>query len=644
MRKTLCPLLALVALLVGGATAANAAPTVGVNITGGATGGGQVPAAVGTGATTVRVFVLYQGGTVLDPAILNAYDGIVNGIVASGRKAIIVVSGFGAPPASVDDFATFMGNLAQHYGNRVMAWEVWNEEDEALWWGTAGGNPMAYAGILRAVYPKVHPYATVLLGPLTANNFVFLGQVYAALGGSSANAFDAVAVHTDTACSLASPDDFQRTPDGHIGRFSFLGLLEVRRVMVENGDGGKSIWVTELGWNTYQGTCTHGAFAGQKAAGVSEADQAKFLTLAYHCLRQLPYVSNALWFDLVDQGGDSLYGLLRGDGSQKPSYGAFAEVAAGRDALAGQSCGDFDPPAIKVREPDEGSNFKAELPIDVTATDSAGVARITLLADGVKIRNFTGATGAAAQAYPGTRRAVIEWQGAKDLRPGPHTIQVIAIDGRGNTSSKDIHVVKGGAAAPPPIPGKTGGVDGISGRVCFYKPGSKRCIRLHGGETIPVGSIIDTTNGKITLVVSDGKGGTDTGLFSGGAFLFTQELVDGELITNLKLQRGKSRRKICGVTVHKSSVGSWPGAFADTARRRVIRYLNAKAHGNFNVIGKHASGAERGTVWKVTDTCTATEVKVISGVVDVLDFFKKKHFFIKAGHTYVANGKARRRR
>ena len=76
----------------------------------------------------------------------------------------------------------------------------------------------------------------------------------------------------------------------------------------------------------------------------------------------------------------------------------------------------------------------------------------------------------------------------------------------------------------------------------------------------------------------------------------------------------------------------------------VCRYLNAKAHGNFNVIGKHASGTERGTVWKVTDLCDATEVKVISGVVDVLDFFKKKHFFIKAGHTYVAKGKARRRR
>jgi hypothetical protein len=589
---------------------------------------------VATGASTVRVFVLYQGGTAPDSGTLAAYDGIVNGIVAGGARPIVVVSGFGAPPANVDDFATYMGFMAQHFAGRVLAWEVWNEEDEALWWGTAGGNPMAYAGMLKAVYPRVHPHATVLFGPLTGNNYVFLGQVYAALGGSSAGAFDAVAVHTDTACSLVSPDQFQRTPDGRISRYSFLGLIEVRRVMVGYGDGGKPIWITELGWNTYQGTCTHGVYSGQKQAGVSEADQARYLRMAWHCLRQFPFVQNALWFDLQDMGGESLYGLLRGDGSKKPSYDAFKEVAAGNDALAGQDCGDFNPPDIKVNEPREGDSFSAELPIDATATDEAGVPRITLLVDGVKIRNFT---GTVAQAYPTSRRAVIEWQGAKDLRPGPHTIQVIALDANGNTSTHDVHVTKGGAAAPPPVAGQSGGVEGTTGRVCFYRPGSRRCIRLRGGESIPVGSIIDARGGKITLVVSDGKGGTYTGIFSGGAFLFTQK-EGQDLITNLKLQKGSFAN--CGARF--SSLGTWPETFADSARRRVVRYLNAKAHGKFNVIGKRASGIERGTVWKVTDTCDTTEVKVISGVVDVLDFFKKKHFFVKAGRTYVAKPRHRR--
>lgn len=640
MRKLLSPTLAALVLLAFAAPSAHAA-VAGINITGGATGGSQVPTAIATGASTARVFVLYQGGTAPDSATLAAYDGIINGLVAGGVKPVMVVSGFGAPPASITDFAAYMGFMAQHYAGKVMAWEVWNEEDEAIWWGTAGGNPMTYAAILKAVYPQVHPHATVLFGPLTANNFVFLGQVYAALGGKSAGAFDAVAVHTDTACSVASPDSYQRTADGRIGRFSFLGLVEVRQVMVGNGDAGKGIWVTELGWNTYQGTCTHGVFAGQKLSGISEADQARYLTLAYHCLRALPWVQHALWFDLQDGGADSLYGLLRTDGSRKPSYAAFQDVAAGKDALAGQDCGDFTPPAITVKSPKEGSSFNGPLPIDATATDASGVQRVTLLADGVKIRNFD---GVVAQALPTSRRATIEWQKANDLAPGPHTIQIVAKDAHGNVSTKDVHVNKGGAAAPPPVANVRGGVGDVSGRVCYYKPGSKRCIRLRGGESIPVGSIVDARKGTITLVVSDGKGGTYIGRFSGGIFLFTQDgpagaraaATAGTLITNIKLVRGNFGA--CRARGRRSSLDSWPGSFADTARRRVVRYLNAKASGRFNVIGKRASGVERGTVWKTTDTCDATEIKVISGTVVVRDFAKKKNIAVKAPRTYRATG------
>ena len=621
-------------MLLLAAPAAHAAGA-GVNITGGAVAGSQVPAAVSTGASTVRIFVTYTSGTVMDPQELAAYDGIVNGLVASGVRPVIVVSGQGAPPASISDFATFMGNLAQHFAGKVAAWEVWNEEDEAIWWGTAGGNPMTYAAILKAAYAKVHPYATVLMGPMTANNYVFLGQVYAALGGTSAGAFDAVAVHTDTACSLVAPDQYQRDQAGHVGRFSFLGVVEVRRVMVEHGDGGKPIWVTELGWNTYQGTCTHGIYAGQKQAGVSEADQAKFLSLAWHCLRGLPYVQNALWFDLTDQGGDSLYGLLRGDGSKKPSYAAFQDVAAGKDAFAGQSCGDFEPPAIAIKSPVEGGGFKKALTIDATASDPSGVSRVTLFADGVKIRNFT---GQVAAAYPTTRHATIEWQGAKRLSAGPHTIRIQALDAQGNISTKDVRVIKGGSQVPPPVSGVRGGAADISGRVCIYLPHHKHCVLLHGGESIPVGSVLDTRKGTIDLVVSDGSGGTYAGDFHGGFFLFTQK--KGNPITKLRLVRGRFGR--CHLSSHKSSLARAADWWADAARRRVVRYLQAKAHGKFSVIGKHASGVERGTNWKVTDTCDTTEVKVIFGDVDVTDFFKHKLVTVTAGHTYVAQAGKRR--
>src|SRR5207237_899124 len=69
--------------------------------------------------------------------------------------------------------------------------------------------------------------------------------------------FDAVAVHTHTACLVEPPGPFQRSA-GRIGRFSFLGFRTVREVMVANGDGDRTIWMTELGWSTATSSCGRG--------------------------------------------------------------------------------------------------------------------------------------------------------------------------------------------------------------------------------------------------------------------------------------------------------------------------------------------------------------------------------------------------
>ena len=58
--------------------------------------------------------------------------------------------------------------------------------------------------------------------------------------------------------------------------------------------------MTELGWSTTKTRCSRGASAGKKAAGVTEAQQAAYLKLAYHCLSYYPYVKAALWFSLRD--------------------------------------------------------------------------------------------------------------------------------------------------------------------------------------------------------------------------------------------------------------------------------------------------------------------------------------------------------
>ena len=125
--------------------------------------------------------------------------------------------------------------------------------------------------------------------------------------------------------------------------------------MVANGDGDKSIWMTELGWSTATSLCGRGTWTGQKPAGVSEAQQAANLTEAYHCLAAHPYVETGLWFTLTDSvgEGDELdhYGLLRTDASPKPAWEAFRRYATQGDTLTGP-CGDLDGPAHRRDEPD----------------------------------------------------------------------------------------------------------------------------------------------------------------------------------------------------------------------------------------------------------------------------------------------------
>jgi hypothetical protein len=440
VRKSLSPLtLALAITLLAPLTAQAAG--IGINVPGGGSAVNKASLAGSTGATTGRVFLIYPGGSAPDGSTIGIYQALITSFNAAGVKPVIVVTGHSAP-ADVNAYASYVGALARQYGSSVAAWELWNEPDEAIWWGKSGGDPATYAALLKATYPKVHPYAPVFFGGLTGNDYAFLEQVYAAGGGGS---FDGVATHTDTSCSIASPDSYFRNPDGRISQYSFLGLREVHQAMAANGDGGKPIWITELGWSTSTALCDTGMWAGQKPGGVSEADQAKFLSMAWHCLKDYPYVTNALWFNLEDDASGSgpgeRFGIFGPNGAAKPSRQAFADVLAGKDPFAGQPCGDFAGPALTVAAPTEGALYTDVLPIQASASDSGGVGRITFLADGQKIRNFTTGLKSASQ-FPKTLNGEMDWQGGKHLALGPHTITIVALDGSGNTTTQDVHVTK----------------------------------------------------------------------------------------------------------------------------------------------------------------------------------------------------------
>jgi hypothetical protein len=421
----------LVAMLAAPAASQAAAP--GVNIA----KASELPGAQATGAKYVRIFATRATAT----ADLAAFHTMAVQARAMGMSVVFVLlgdAGGGLTPPDPADFAsfahTFAGRMA---GAGVAAYEIWNEEDDTMFWA---GTPSAaqYAAVVRAAYPAIKsadPDAKVLLGPLTGNNYDFLNQLYANGAGGY---FDGVSVHTDTACLVDPPSSYYRDA-GNVARFTFLGFRTVHDVMVAHGDGAKPIWMTEFGWTTATSTCARGMWAGQKAAGVSEAQQAANLKEAYHCLAGYPYVETAMWFTLRETNteGDELdhYGLERLDTSHKPSWDAFHSVATQGDALTGP-CGDFDAPSLKVTSPGTNEQYVQVLTISAVATDPSNVARITFQADGKEIRNFTGADVGSGKAVK------LEWQGAKNLGFGKHTITVIALDPMGNTSTQNLAVAR----------------------------------------------------------------------------------------------------------------------------------------------------------------------------------------------------------
>jgi hypothetical protein len=254
-------------------------------------------------------------------------------------------------------------------------------------------------------------------------------------------------VHTDTACNILSPYLYLREEDGRMVPDSFLAYRDVHATMLANGDD-KPIWMTETSWRTTDATCPEGAWAGKKAEGVTEQQQARYLSQAYHCLAQDPYVQVALWFPLQDEGA-IVAGLLRANGSHKPSFAAMQDYATRGDQLT-EPCGVVTGPKITIASPGNQHSYTGPMPIHVFASSAAGVWRIRLVVDGKLIRNFDDFS------YPSTLFGAIEWMGGKHISLGRHTLTVLAYDKEHNVSQLSVSVLHGGRGTHGPKAGPGG--------------------------------------------------------------------------------------------------------------------------------------------------------------------------------------------
>lgn len=185
------------------------------------------------------------------------------------------------------------------------------------------------------------------------------------------------------------------------------------------------------------------------------------------------------------------------------------------------------------------------------------------------------------------------------------------------------------AELPPGVPAPAQGTSMVispgQGTIRFREPGTNRFVELEAGAQIPLGSEIDASKGRVTLVTAV-AGGLQDGTFWGGRFTVRQERK-GAGMTSLVLKGGSF--KGCPKRVRASA--------AAVSKAKPKRKLWSKdQNGRFRTHGHNSVATARGTDWLTEDTCAGTRTRVVEGAVAVRDLRTRRTKLVRAGESYLA--------
>jgi hypothetical protein len=162
------------------------------------------------------------------------------------------------PPQNPVDFANFARAAAARVRSRLsgqqVAYEIWNEPNTSLEWGGLCPSAARYTALVRAAYPAIKqgdPSAIVAAGAVTTigairddpcpvDDIQFIQQMYSA---GARGYFDVLSDHP---YGFGSPPEAD--PITNPNALVFRRAERHRDIMVANGDSGRQIWATEMGW------------------------------------------------------------------------------------------------------------------------------------------------------------------------------------------------------------------------------------------------------------------------------------------------------------------------------------------------------------------------------------------------------------
>jgi LysM repeat protein len=298
----------------------------------------------------------------------DALDQLIDSLQAQNKQIMLTVTAApdwarsiqeeNGPPDNFEDFAAFVGTLANRYAGQVTAYQIWNEPNlRSRWKSTVHPiSAASYVDLLRQAHDAIRaadPDALIISAGLAPTGFndalnaavgnleinavddrVFLSGIYAEGGVSLV---DAVGAHPigwanppDALCCEQAEGVQTHFEDPH---FYFLNTLqEYRQIQLANGDTTTPLWVTKFGWGTSEdigATDPINVFT----AYTTLAEQAQYTTRAFNIGNDLGYVGPMFAFNLNgcqapgDDGPSSCYySLLGPDGTPRPVFEAIQNL------------------------------------------------------------------------------------------------------------------------------------------------------------------------------------------------------------------------------------------------------------------------------------------------------------------------------
>jgi hypothetical protein len=192
------------------------------------------------------------------------------------------------------------------------------------------------------------------------------------------------------------------------------------------------------------------------------------------------------------------------------------------------------------------------------------------------------------------------------------------------------------AAAPvlaAPILGQRETVVRVAGKVLVRSKGATRFVALAGPLSLPDGSEVDASNGRVSVTVATVlPGKIAAALVYGGRFLLHQDATaPGE--THFTL----SQPLTCATA--RPPHGARQASASAHGRRQAAKARHvwvSEKEGNWGTKGTYVSTTVEGTRWLTSDSCGRSSVQVAEGKVLVHDLISNRSVLVTAGHRYVA--------